>query len=592
MSEEKDDLKSIKVYRFNNTKESWHEFSLKFGVIADYRGYSDIIEGIVTPPDEKEDLEILEKDDAETKKSKKEKQLARAANKKGFRDLVMSTDGISLNIVQNAVSDKLTRGDLKKAWGRLERCWNPKTREDKVQFYTKFLHYKLENVRQRPMDWLAFMEKKRNELANTGHIMDDETFITHLLNSLPEAEYEGVILVIKERLRGGTCDLAQVEQLLEDKYLSMKFVKGWEEEEDDYALFASPAKKKGQKKQFKGRCGYCGEIGHKAANCPDKKSKKKEDSQDKSDKQETQKPKKNGKGKGKTDMSKIKYYNCGEMGHFAWNCPKPRENANIARESEQNRNFGKLMDFGDSSVCEECAMICTDAYSDEEYKSVIVYGDQGISTTTYYEETYRDLLKSDSNEEPIVKYNVALCVKDSVSLEKKRRRLNRNTPNETESQLSLINRVIDTVPRPTSNNDVDESRKAWTMGMPTNDGDISTINTAELTQIEDRNKQFLYARAVHANHMIQYHMNGILERQRVVDEYRLMADKGRELIPLESDMHRRDPVIIQHTMQMIDTNIHWHEQTFRDIIMELRKLRSGETPTKPSEETSEIAMMC
>ena len=117
-----------------------------------------------------------------------------------------------------------------------------------MQSCTKFLHYKLENVRQRPMDWLAFMEKKRNELANTGHIVDDETFITHLLNSLPQKEYEGVILVIKERLRGSTCDLAQVEQLLEDKYLSVKFVNGWEEEEDDYTLFVSPAKKKAQKK--------------------------------------------------------------------------------------------------------------------------------------------------------------------------------------------------------------------------------------------------------------------------------------------------------------------------------------------------------
>ena len=179
-------------------KESWHEFALKFRVIADDRGYDDIIKGIETPPDKKKDLEITDKDDAVVQKSKKEKQLARAANKKGSRDLVMSTECISLNIVENSTSDKLTKGDLKKAWGSLERHWNPKTREDKVQFYTKFLHYKLENVKQRPMDWLAFMEKKRNELANTGHIMDNETFITHLLNSLPQAEYEGGILVIKE----------------------------------------------------------------------------------------------------------------------------------------------------------------------------------------------------------------------------------------------------------------------------------------------------------------------------------------------------------------------------------------------------------
>ena len=50
-------------------------------MIADDRGYDDIIEGIVTPLDEKEDVGILDKDDAEVKKAKKEKMLARAANK-------------------------------------------------------------------------------------------------------------------------------------------------------------------------------------------------------------------------------------------------------------------------------------------------------------------------------------------------------------------------------------------------------------------------------------------------------------------------------------------------------------------------------
>ena len=84
MSEETDDLKSIKVYKFNNTKEGWHEFALKFRVIADSRGYDDIIEGTERPPDEKVDLEVLDKDNAEVKKSKKAKQLMRAANKKGY----------------------------------------------------------------------------------------------------------------------------------------------------------------------------------------------------------------------------------------------------------------------------------------------------------------------------------------------------------------------------------------------------------------------------------------------------------------------------------------------------------------------------
>ena len=137
------------------------------------------------------------------------------------------------------------------------------------------------------------------------NIMDDEMFITHLLNSLPQAEYEGAILVIKERLRSRSCNLAEVEQLLKDKYLSMKYVKSWEEEEDDYALFASPDKKKGLKKQFKGQCGYCGEIGHKAANCPNKKSKQKEDSKDKSDKKEAQKPKRTVKERARLICQKL-----------------------------------------------------------------------------------------------------------------------------------------------------------------------------------------------------------------------------------------------------------------------------------------------
>ena len=130
-SDDKDDLRSIKVYKFNNTKENWYELALKFRVIADSRGYEDIIDGTKTPTDEKENLETLSDDNVVEQKAKKEKLAARVANKKGYRDLVMSTEGISLNILENATSDKLSNGDLRKAWGRLKRRWNPKPERTK-----------------------------------------------------------------------------------------------------------------------------------------------------------------------------------------------------------------------------------------------------------------------------------------------------------------------------------------------------------------------------------------------------------------------------------------------------------------------------
>ena len=255
------------------------------------------------------------------------------------------------------------------------------------------------------------------------------------------------------------------------------------------------------------------------------------------------------------------------------------------------------MDLGDSIVCEECAMICTDAYSDEEYKAMVVYGDQGITSKKFDKKTYGDLMNTDNEEDSVIKYNVALHAHDSVSLEKKRRRLNRDIPSEDKKQLNLLNKEEYTVEGATNHDDEIELQEAWTMGMPMIDGDISTMDSEELKRIKDKNKNFLYARAVHANHMIQYHMHEISECQQVVDAYQSMVDGGREMIPLESDQYKNDPVINQHIMQMIDTDIFWYSETFRAILMELRKICNGETATKTSEELNgkesyESAMMC
>ena len=100
-------------------------------------------------------------------------------------------------------------------------------------------------------------------------------------------------------------NLEEIEQVLEDKYQAMKHAKSWEEEEDDYTLFASPSNKKKPKKAFKGHCGYCGEFGHKAANCPNKKNNQNKGQKAKTQQKKKQHGKGDSKGKGHLDISKI-----------------------------------------------------------------------------------------------------------------------------------------------------------------------------------------------------------------------------------------------------------------------------------------------
>ena len=59
--------------------------------------------------------------------------------------------------------------------------------------------------------------------------------------------------------------------------------------------------------------------------------------------------------------------------------------------------------------------------------------------------------------------------------------------------------------------DQNEPRKVWTMEMLTNDSDISTNTMNEEESMSDDEKRFLYARVVHSNHSIQYHMHQIME---------------------------------------------------------------------------------
>ena len=73
-------------------------------------------------------------------------------------------------------------------------------------------------------------------------------------------------------------------------------------------------------------------------------------------------------------------------------------------------------------------MMCTELQYEDAYEDMLVNGDQGINTEEYEKTMYGELTKTQSEEEEEVKYNVAQCTNDCVSLERKRGDLTKQHP--------------------------------------------------------------------------------------------------------------------------------------------------------------------
>ena len=53
-----------------------------------------------------------------------------------------------------------------------------------------------------------------------------------------------------------------------------------------------------------------------------------------------------------------------------------------------------MMDLDNSSVNEECAMMCMDVHCEDGDKDIIMYRDQGVSTREHDETMYGELMKT------------------------------------------------------------------------------------------------------------------------------------------------------------------------------------------------------
>ena len=140
--------------------------------------------------------------------------------------------------------------------------------------------------------------------------------------------------------------------------------------------------------------------------------------------------------------------------------------------------------------------------------------------------------------------------------------------NENPTRNSFNNKIT-TVQGPMGDDNENELQKSWTIEMPMNDSDISMTTTNGLKQAREDYKKFLYARAIHSNHAIQYHMQQIMEQQKVVDEYRSMMEDSKDLTPLESNIYKSDPAVISHIIHMIEVDNFWHQKTFEVVLADL-----------------------
>ena len=66
-------------------------------------------------------------------------------------------------------------------------------------------------------------------------------------------------------------------------------------------------------------------------------------------------------------------------------------------------------------------------------------------------------------------------------------------------------------------------------------------------------------------------MQQIMERQKIVNEYRSMMVDRMDLTPLELNSYQSDLVVISHIIHMIEVENFWHHKTFEAVLADLQR---------------------
>ena len=316
-----DELKAIKVLKFEGKESEWERWSEKFIALARARGFAGILLGTEQAPNADEDIDRKKADGSYelTDAERKEKKRLRQANGNAYINLQLSCEEFPYDLVSLAKTEELPDGCARDAWERLTSEYDLTEGEDKITLLTMFQQNQLEDVRTNITVWLTSLAMQVNKLKKLHHVLDEEYQITHILASLPR-EYSSVVeqAKIDRRTSSALITMDEVKKRLKERYLQLKKEHGWSEDEMALRMKSGNNQnkniKKGSKgKYFKGRCNHCGKFGHKKAECWDLKNKKEKH-------QENEK-------KVQKDKSKVRCFKCGKLGHYANECRSDKESS-------------------------------------------------------------------------------------------------------------------------------------------------------------------------------------------------------------------------------------------------------------------------
>ena len=316
-----DELKAIKVLKFEGKESEWERWSEKFVALARARGFAGILLGTEQAPNADEDIDRKKSDGSYelTDAERKEKKRLRQANGNAYINLQLSCEDLPYDLVSLAKTEELPDGCTRDAWERLTSEYDLTEGEDKITLLTMFQQNQLEDVRTNITVWLTSLAMQVIKLKKLNHVLDEEYQITHILASLPR-EYSSVVEQVKidRRTSSTLITMDEVKKRLKERYLQLKKEHGWSE--DEMALNVKSGNnqnknnKKGSKgKYFKGRCNHCGKFGHKKADCWDLKNKKEKHQENKK--------------KVQKDKSKVRCFKCGQLGHYANECKNDKESS-------------------------------------------------------------------------------------------------------------------------------------------------------------------------------------------------------------------------------------------------------------------------